>query len=176
MDLKEVSPFKDFFEPIGELVIAASMLETHITSTIRNLLRISGEDIVILTEKIRSIENRIDIFEVLCRRRIKDDGNNLESWLNDITEDLRNAVKHRNHIVHGPWNEFDPLTEKATKLKFAKKKKGFAVAKYEYTAAQIRNIASQKRWSRYPGQNGGLAKMDSGFDHAANFSSFACVA
>ena len=33
-----------------------------------------------------------------------------------------------------------------------------------------------ERWSRYPGQNGGLAKMDSGFGHAANFVWFACVA
>ena len=32
------------------------------------------------------------------------------------------------------------------------------------------------RWSRFPGQNGGLAKVDSGFDYAANFSSRACVA
>jgi len=27
-----------------------------------------------------------------------------------------------------------------------------------------------QRWSRFPGQNGGLAKVDSGFDYAANFS------
>jgi hypothetical protein len=33
-----------------------------------------------------------------------------------------------------------------------------------------------KRWSRLAGQNGGLAKVDSGFDYAANLSSFACVA
>ena len=33
-----------------------------------------------------------------------------------------------------------------------------------------------QRWSRFPEQNGGLAKMDSGFDYAANFSWFACVA
>ena len=33
-----------------------------------------------------------------------------------------------------------------------------------------------KRWSRLAGQNGGLAKVDSGFDYAANLSLFACVA
>jgi hypothetical protein len=33
-----------------------------------------------------------------------------------------------------------------------------------------------ERWSRLAGQNGGLAKVDSGFDYAANLSSFACVA
>ncbi len=33
-----------------------------------------------------------------------------------------------------------------------------------------------ERWSHLTGQNGGLAKVDSGFDYAANFSSFACVA
>jgi len=33
-----------------------------------------------------------------------------------------------------------------------------------------------ERWSRLTGQNGGLAKVDSGFDYAANFSSVACVA
>ena len=32
-----------------------------------------------------------------------------------------------------------------------------------------------ERWSRFPEQNGGLAKVDSGFDYAANFSSFACI-
>jgi hypothetical protein len=34
----------------------------------------------------------------------------------------------------------------------------------------------KKRWSRFPEQNGGLAKVDSGLDYAANFSSFVCVA
>jgi len=33
-----------------------------------------------------------------------------------------------------------------------------------------------QRWSRFAGQAGGLAKVDSGLDYAANFSSFACVA
>ena len=32
------------------------------------------------------------------------------------------------------------------------------------------------RWSRFPEQNGGLAKIDSGFGYAANFSSVALVA
>ena len=36
--------------------------------------------------------------------------------------------------------------------------------------------AWMQRWSHFTGQNGGLAKVDSGFDYAANFSSFACVA
>jgi hypothetical protein len=35
---------------------------------------------------------------------------------------------------------------------------------------------TQKRWSRFAGQFGGLANVDSGFDYAANFSSFACLA
>jgi hypothetical protein len=33
-----------------------------------------------------------------------------------------------------------------------------------------------ERWSRFAGQFGGLANVDSGFDYAANFSSFACLA
>ena len=37
-------------------------------------------------------------------------------------------------------------------------------------------VERNQRWSRFPEQNGGLAKVDSGFDYAANFSSFACVA
>ncbi len=37
---------------------------------------------------------------------------------------------------------------------------------------ELRNCIYQ-RWSRFTGQNGGLAKVDSGFDYAANFSSFA---
>ena len=36
--------------------------------------------------------------------------------------------------------------------------------------------AVTERWSRFPEQNGGLAKVDSGLDYAANFSSPACVA
>ena len=32
------------------------------------------------------------------------------------------------------------------------------------------------RWSRFPGQFGGKAKMDSGFDYAASFSSVSCIA
>jgi hypothetical protein len=37
-------------------------------------------------------------------------------------------------------------------------------------------LGRDKRWSRFAGQFGGLAKVDSGFDYAANFSSFACLA
>ena len=44
-----------------------------------------------------------------------------------------------------------------------------------YRSDEIRCEVGQ-RWSRFPGQFGGLAKVDSGFDYAANFSSFACVA
>jgi hypothetical protein len=33
-----------------------------------------------------------------------------------------------------------------------------------------------ERWSRFPEQHSGLAKVDSGFDYAANFSWFTCVA
>ena len=36
--------------------------------------------------------------------------------------------------------------------------------------------AAPQRWSRFPEQNGGLAKVDSGLGYAANFSSVACVA
>ena len=38
------------------------------------------------------------------------------------------------------------------------------------------DVFIEQRWSRLTGQNGGLAKVDSGFDYAANFSSVACVA
>jgi hypothetical protein len=41
--------------------------------------------------------------------------------------------------------------------------------------ASIETTIAQ-RWSRLAGQNGGLAKVDSGFDYAANLSLFACVA
>jgi hypothetical protein len=43
-------------------------------------------------------------------------------------------------------------------------------------ASQIEHILGVQRWSRFSGQNGGLAKVDSGFGYAANFSSSACVA
>jgi hypothetical protein len=42
--------------------------------------------------------------------------------------------------------------------------------------ALLEGTLGEERWSRLTGQNGGLAKVDSGFDYAANFSSFACVA
>jgi len=141
MNLKEISPFKDFFDPIGELVVAASMLETHISSTIQFVLCISAEDRSIIIERIRSIEQRIDMFEMIARRRIRDPNSNLTSWLDNIVDDLRNAVKHRNNIVHGPWNDFDPLTGTATKIKF-KQKIEYKVQQYKYTTEEIRNISA----------------------------------
>jgi hypothetical protein len=62
------------------------------------------------------------------------------AWVKDIAEDLRRANLHRNHIVHGPWNNFDPPTGKATKIKF-RKNKSYFVKPYSYTAPQIREIA-----------------------------------
>ena len=34
----------------------------------------------------------------------------------------------------------------------------------------ISEQGKEERWSRFPGQNGGLAKVVSGFDYAASFS------
>ncbi|MBM3530723.1 MAG: IS1595 family transposase [Alphaproteobacteria bacterium] len=44
---------------------------------------------------------------------------------------------------------------------------GFVVANVEGGSTVF---TDEQRWSRFPGQFGGLAKMDSGFDYAANFS------
>jgi hypothetical protein len=38
------------------------------------------------------------------------------------------------------------------------------------SAARRRSKNNIERWSRFPGQNGGLAKVVSGFDYAASFS------
>ena len=43
-------------------------------------------------------------------------------------------------------------------------------------ALKVKVQRPEERWSHLTGQNGGLAKVDSGFDYAANFSSVACVA
>jgi hypothetical protein len=45
-----------------------------------------------------------------------------------------------------------------------------------FYVVEMLTMPANKRWSRFSGQNGGLAKVDSGFGYAANFSSFACVA
>ena len=44
-----------------------------------------------------------------------------------------------------------------------------------FYVVEMLTMPANKR-SRFSGQNGGLAKVDSGFGYAANFSSFACVA
>ena len=140
MDLKEISPFKDFFEPIGELVVAFSILETHLSNTIQMLIGISPEDKVLLMEQINSIRRRIDFFEASLNVKLKDP--DALAWTKDIAEDLRRANSHRNYIVHGPWNDFDPITAKATKLKF-RGSKSYLVRPYTYTTPQIREIASK---------------------------------
>ena len=38
------------------------------------------------------------------------------------------------------------------------------------TYPKYRRVFVEQRWSRFPGQNGGLAKVVSGFDYAASFS------
>jgi len=43
-------------------------------------------------------------------------------------------------------------------------------------AVEPQPVVGDQRWSCFPEQNGGLAKVDSGLDYAANFSWFACVA
>jgi hypothetical protein len=142
MDLKEIfrrdNPYKDFFEPIGELVVVFSMLETHLSNTIQILIGISPQDNVLLMEQITDIRRRIEFFEASLNGKLKDF--DALAWVKDIAEDLRRANLHRNHIVHGPWNNFDPPTGKATKIKF-RKNKSYFVKPYSYTAPQIREIA-----------------------------------
>jgi hypothetical protein len=135
LNLKEISPFKDFFEPIGELVVAFSMLETHLNNTIR-ALGISPEDKILGA----NIPSRIEFFEVSLNAKLKDP--DALAWTKDIAEDLRRANSHRNHIVHGPWNDFDPITTRATKLRFKGKENRFA-SSYKYTALRINEITSK---------------------------------
>jgi hypothetical protein len=129
MDLKDISPFKDFFQPIGELVVAFSMLETHLLNTVQMLTGIAAQEVP------RDMPRRIELFETSLNSKLEDP--DALAWAKDVTEDLRRANAHRVHIIHGPWNNFDPITGEATKLKF--KVKGT----YTYTTPQIREIASK---------------------------------
>jgi hypothetical protein len=135
MDLKQISPFKDFFEPLGEFVVAFSILETHLNSTIKLLTGISPRDLV---KKHDTVYRRIKFFESILNEKLKDP--NAVAWAKDITEDLRRANAHRNDIVHGPWNDFAPITGKATKLQFGGSK---SYKSYGYTTKQILELASK---------------------------------
>jgi transcriptional regulator with XRE-family HTH domain len=60
-------------------------------------------------------------------------------------------------------------------------RQAFELAGVEFTngdqpGVRLTKAAAAQRWSRLAGQDGGLAKVDSVFDYAANFSSFAWVA
>jgi len=54
----------------------------------------------------------------------------------------------------------------------ARKNPPFSALQLTASAMNQHNV----RWSWFPGQFGGKAKMDSGFDYAASFSSFSCIA
>jgi hypothetical protein len=139
ISLKDLSPFSEFYEPVGELIIAFSILETHLSNTIQLLIRISAEDRVLLIEQIRDIGRRINFFEASANGKTKD--SEVRKWIRDVAEDLRRANSHRNRIVHGPWNNFDEITKEATKLTF-KASGEYQVKSYKYTPEQIRDIAS----------------------------------
>jgi len=55
------------------------------------------------------------------------------------------------------------------------KNPAYLLSQFDFPAVLIRRKGGA-RWSCFPEQNGGLAKVDSGLDYAANFSSLACVA
>jgi hypothetical protein len=132
MDLKEISPFKDFFEPIGQFVVAFSMLETQLNGTIQILVGISPEDLV---KKYNTIHQKIKFFESILHGKLKDP--DALAWTKDIIEDLRRVNAHRNQIIHGPWNDFAPITGQATKLEYGKSKS------YGYTTPEILEIAAK---------------------------------
>jgi hypothetical protein len=108
------------------------MLETHLNSTIKMLTGISPRDLV---KKYDTVHRRIKYFERILNAKLKNP--DALAWAKDITEDLRRANAHRNDIIHGPWNDFAPITGKATKLQFGPSKS------YRYTKLQILEIASQ---------------------------------
>ena len=109
MRLKDYTPFGDFFAPIGELTLAFSMLETHLTSTLTLVLGIKPTDALIIAEKIRSIPHRISLLRAVTVCRLTRPV--LVPYLDDIVADLDSANTHRNLIIHGPWNEFDATTK-----------------------------------------------------------------
>jgi hypothetical protein len=71
ISLKDLSLFSEFYEPVGELIIAFSILETHLSNTIQLLIRISAEDRVLLIEQIRDIGRRINFFEASANGKRK---------------------------------------------------------------------------------------------------------
>jgi hypothetical protein len=122
-----------------EFIVAFSILEAHLNNTIQMLIGIAAEDKVLLFEQI-SILRRIEVFEASLNRKLKDP--DALAWAKDIVEDLHRVNSHRNHIVHGPWNDFELSTGKATKLKFRGTKR-HRVKTYTYTSPQIREMASK---------------------------------
>jgi len=67
----------------------------------------------------------------------------------------------------------DNVIQNALRWDDAKRWPASDIKQYEAYELEVGDI---ERWSRFAGQAGGLAKVDSGLDYAANFSSFACVA
>jgi hypothetical protein len=87
----------------------------------------------------------------------------------------KNGTTVRTDVIHGR------LTSR--ELRLVAKEKNVAgvqiadlLAHPAHRAYKFEKTGVEQRWSRFPEQNGGLAKMDSGFDYAANFSWVACVA
>jgi hypothetical protein len=99
MNLKQISPFKDFFEPFGEFVVVFSMLETQLNNAIQLLTGILPRDLVKM-KKCNTVLGRINFFESTLNDKLKDPV--ALAWAKDITEDLRCANAHRNDILHVP--------------------------------------------------------------------------
>jgi hypothetical protein len=140
VDLQKDSPFHEFFEPLGEMVVAFSMLEIQLKNAIRSILSLSGEDTVLLVEQMRDVGRRINLFEASLNGKITEP--NARQWIKDISEDLRRANSHRNYLVHGPWNDYDVETGTATKLTFKSKDK-YSVVKYDYTVENLRDLSKK---------------------------------
>jgi uncharacterized protein YdcH (DUF465 family) len=87
------------------------------------------------------------------------------------------------HIPHELQDEFPQETSLIERTIRTNYKFRRLAVRYDAVNRNIYSIESgeepttdEERWSRFAGQFGGLAKVDSGFDYAANFSSFACLA
>lgn len=133
-DISQISPFRDFFEPIGAMCMAFSILETHLTITIGQIMRLTPKEAYSIEAQIKNFTTRVQLFHTVASLNATEP--KVVDGIKPLVDELKSLNTLRNRLIHGQWNNLDTETSVATKLRFGAQS-GFRVESHNHSVDDI---------------------------------------
>lgn len=127
--------FKDFFEPIGRLIVAFAQMEDTLIRVIGQLMRLSDEDAYSVAATLNSTDALITLFRVSYKLHTRD--KSLRSEARELAKSLAAANSFRNRVVHDRWGVLGITPGADISTLMAQKTRHTVYGEYKYSVISV---------------------------------------